>query len=183
MDILVHNLEVVLSHYKESFKKKEYNIESEEIDLLMEVFNISQIKKIENRQYWGRELGMCWQRLIVELFKSKDNTFKPAYKKGNDELCDLVSGNDAIDTKYRIGSGDSGTIKKFKAYSKTLSNDGYKPIMLILRKDNLPQAISACNSSGWDVKIGEESFDYIKQKTNYNLDTFLFKYKNGYKVF
>ena len=68
MDILVHNLEVVLSHYKESFKKKEYNIESEEIDLLMEVFNISQIKKIENRQYWGRELGMCWQRLIVELF-------------------------------------------------------------------------------------------------------------------
>ncbi|MGK7883007.1 MAG: hypothetical protein AB4057_00065 [Crocosphaera sp.] len=50
----------------------------------------------------------------------------------------------AIDTKYRIGSGDSGLHKKYKAYGKMLRQEGYEPILLILRKDNFPAAIKAC---------------------------------------
>jgi hypothetical protein len=43
-------------------------------------------------------------------------------KEGSDEFCDLVVGNDAIDTKYRIGSGDSGTLKKFRQYGQELQD-------------------------------------------------------------
>ena len=33
----------------------------------MEVFGITPEMKRENRQYWGRQLGMCWQRLVTEI--------------------------------------------------------------------------------------------------------------------
>ena len=80
----------------------------------MRTFGITQLIKNENKQYWGRELGMCWQLIVTELCKTNCPNFKPAIKLGADEPCDLVLGEYAIDTKYRIGSGDSGTLKKFK---------------------------------------------------------------------
>jgi hypothetical protein len=55
---------------------------------------------------------MCWQRLISELCKKTCTDYDLAIRESRDELCDLVVGKDAIDTKYRIGSGDSGTLKK-----------------------------------------------------------------------
>jgi len=33
----------------------------------MLIFGLTQEIKAQNKQYWGRELAMCWQRLIVEL--------------------------------------------------------------------------------------------------------------------
>ena len=47
-------------------------------------------------------------------------------RQGADELCDLIAGKDAINTKYRIGSGDSGTLKKFKQYGRKLEGDGLR---------------------------------------------------------
>lgn len=64
-------------------------------------------------------------------------------------------GNLAIDTKYRIGSGDSGTLKKFKAYGPTLEEKGFTPVLLIVREDNLGAAITACNAGGWTVTTGQ----------------------------
>ncbi len=86
----------------------------------MDVFGISPIIKKENRQYWGRELGMCWQLLVTETCKAYCSSFQPAFKVGSDEPCDLIVDGYAIDTKYRIGSGDSGTLKKFKLYGPLL---------------------------------------------------------------
>lgn len=59
-------LEQILARYQNSFTEKVYAEENEEHDILMDVFGISPIIKKENRQYWGRELAMCWQLLVTE---------------------------------------------------------------------------------------------------------------------
>lgn len=164
----------ILTRYQSSFSAKVYNSENEDHDILMDAFGLTPTVKRENRQYWGRELGMCWQLLVTELAKDKCSDFKPALKINADEPTDLFIGNDAIDTKYRIGSGDSGTLKKFKTYGKLLKEEGYRPVLLILREDNLPAALAACRVGGWTLIIGEdECFKYLKEKTNYDMKSFL----------
>ena len=53
---------------------------------------------------------------------------------GADEPYDLTVGSQAIDAKYRIGSGDSGFNKKCKSNASLLKNEGYEPVLLILRE-------------------------------------------------
>ena len=149
MNSLIDLLNNKLSNYQKSFTNKVYSEENNEIDLLMKVFKISPELKRENRQYWGRELGMCWQLLITEICKHYRKDFQNALRIGADEPCDLIVGNYAIDTKYRIGSGDSGTLKKFKKYGPKLREMGFIPVFLILRTDNLPAAMTACEVGQW----------------------------------
>lgn len=176
------SLERILKQYGQAFAAKAFSDESTEEDDLMLVFGLTQQLKAENKQYWGRELGMCWQRLVVELSRQTRNDFGPGIREGADEICDLVIGTDAIDTKYRIGSGDSGTLKKFRQYAARLTNLGYKPVLLILRNDNLPQAITACVAGGWNVKIGSQAYDYIEVATGFHLQTWLQSKKNAYAL-
>src|SRR3954462_11606740 len=91
-----------LASYRDSFTSKDYGEENEDHDVIMDLFGISPELKRENRQYWGRELGMCWQLLVTALFRATIKNFAPGYREGADE--------------HRIGSGDSGTLKKFKTY-------------------------------------------------------------------
>lgn len=128
-------LEQILARYQNSFTAKIYAEENEEHDILRDVFGIYPIIKKENRQYWGRELG--------------------------------------IDTKYRIGSGDSGTLKKFKSYGELLRNLNYDPVFLILRQDNLPAAITACQKGTWKVYTGDDSFEFIQTISGFDLKSFL----------
>jgi hypothetical protein len=79
----------------------------------------------------------------------------------------------AIDTKYRIGSGDSGTLKKFKQYGKALQTKGFSPVLLILRLDNLPAAIQACTVGGWKILLGNDSFKFIKEESGFDLLVYL----------
>lgn len=168
------DLESILGAYQESFTGKIYNNENNDSDLLMEVFGITPELKRENRQYWGRELGMCWQRLVIEIFKAgRPDDYGDAIKTGGDEPCDLVVGKYAIDTKYRIGSGDSGTLKKFKTYGKDLRAQGYEPLFLILRTDNLPAAITACNVGTWKVLTGDESLKFVEDESGFKIREFL----------
>ena len=117
-----------------------------------------------------------------ELCRQKCTSFAEGIRAGNDEICDLVIGDRAIDTKYRLGSGDSGTLKKFKEYGARLQQKGYEPIMLILREDNLPNAIAACIRGGWTVKIGEETYQYIHEATGVDLQAWLKQRKNQYAI-
>lgn len=166
-------LKVILSQYRNAFTDKEYNEENEDHDILMDVFGITPLLKRENRQYWGRELGMCWQRLVCEAFRLNCVNYKPAVRIGGDEPSDCGIGTDVIDTKYRIGSGDSGTLKKFKQYGKMFQEQGLTPVLLILREDNLPAAIGACKVGGWKIHIGDGTFDYIKAKSKFDLKAWL----------
>jgi hypothetical protein len=168
-DQIENLLKVILRQYQSSFSDKIYGEENDDYDPLMRVFGITPSLKRENRQYWGRELGMCWQRLVTEVFKANCLDYQPALKIADDQPCDCILGRDAIDTKYRIGSGDSGTLKKFKQYGKLLQERKLRPILLIVREDNLPAAIKACRVGGWKVLQGEESFDYILDRSGFDL--------------
>ena len=80
------DLEIVrplVNHYYESFLKKTYGGENSDRDFLMELFNISPDLKRENRQYWGRELGMLWQLLVTAVVKGHfPMEYKPSLKIG-----------------------------------------------------------------------------------------------------
>jgi hypothetical protein len=175
------NLLSIIQKYTENFSGKSYSEESEEIDVLMEAFGITQDLKKENKQYWGRELGMCWQLLVTEVFRNSCEDFRPAEKFGNDEPADFFVGKEAVDTKYRVGSGDSGTLKKFKQNGEILKGKDLTPVFLFLRTDNLLAAISACKVGGWSIYMGDDSFEYIKKRTGFDLKKWLINLKNNAK--
>jgi len=112
---------------------------------------------------------MCWQLLVTNVLSHHCREYSPAIKIGGDEPCDCCVEKDAIDTKYRIGSGDPGTLKKFKSYGKLLRDRGYRPVLLIVREDNLSAAITACVTGGWTVLQGQATFDYIKELSGFDL--------------
>lgn len=175
-------LEAILTTYQRSFASKVFGDESAEEDELMLVFGLTQTAKAANKQYWGRELGMCWQRLLVSVYKQTSSSFAGPIREGEDEICDLRVGNDAIDTKYRIGSGDSGTLKKFKQYATRIDGLGYRPVILILRNDNLHAAITACIAGGWTVLAGPDAFGYIRESSGVDLKTWLRERKDKFAI-
>ena len=59
----------LIRRYQDSFTQKVYDVENDDTDPLMDVFAITPDLKRENRQYWGRELGMCWQLMISEVVR------------------------------------------------------------------------------------------------------------------
>ena len=166
-------LRSVIRSYHGLFSNKVYSDENDDLDVMMNVFGLVPAVKRENRQCWGRELGMCWQLIVTELFRAAGMGFQAGYREGADELCDLITNKDAIDTKYRIGSGDSGTLKKFKHFGNRLTELGMRPVLLIVRDDNLPAAIGACITGGWTVFTGEATFSYITEKTGVDLKAWL----------
>lgn len=166
-------LNKVLYRYAESFTNKVYVDGFNDTDVLMEAFGITQELKSENKQYWGRELGKCWENLLRDLFEATCEDFRPPIRFGQDEPADFFCGNDAIDTKYRVGSGDSGTLKKFELYGKLLQEKGYRPVFLFLRSDNLYAALSKMDAGGWVRYVGDDTFEYIKEKTCFDLKTWL----------
>jgi len=172
----------IIQGYHVSFSGKVYGDENNDHDVLMDVFGLLPAVKREHRQYWGRELGMCWQRIVTELFRANVKNFKPGYREGEDELCDLIAKRDALDTKYRIGSGDAGTLKKFRQYGERLTNLGFRPVMLILRDDNLPDALSACRAGGWTVLTGSATFQYIRTATKVDVQQWLLSLKEEFHV-
>lgn len=173
----------ILKHYQNSFKNKEYDIDNNDHDVLMDVFWLSPETKRQNRQYRWRELGMCRQLLVTEVARNKCPTeFKPAQKIGKDEPIDLIIWKDAIDTKYRIWSWDSWTLKKFKTYWNMIEKMWLNPVILILREDNLPAAITALNVWNRDVYIWDACFAYIKNKTWYDIKEFLEWLKNKFSI-
>jgi len=176
-----NKLDAVLKKYSRSFVDKVYSEENDEQDLLMQAFGITPELKRENRQYWGRELGKCWETLVIEACKEL-KTYKPALRLGADTPCDLIVDKYAIDTKYRVGSGDSGTLKKFKSYGQLLRKNGYIPVFLFLREDNLYAAMTACKVGTWDIYIGKDSFKFIEKMSGFDMEDYLTKRANGFLV-
>jgi len=182
-ELLLTEVSELLKQYSDSFSSKVYDEENNDCDPIMNIFNISPELKRENRQYWGRELGKFWERLVVAIFKNtRPDLFKPAQQFGRDEPFDLIVGNYAIDTKYRVGSGDSGTLKKFKQYGKMISDLGYEPVFLMVRDDNLPAAITAIHQGGWTVYTGEETLNFISDISGLNMHQFLESFNDLYFI-
>lgn len=167
---------------------KKQQVEKEH-DLLMDVFGVTQMQKKEDAQYWGRQLGALWQKVVTSVFQNSDNVkgftgpiVVPDSRGKTDEPADLSGNGYAIDTKYRIGSGDSKFNKQFKTNASILVSKGFKPVLLILRTDSLSNAIRAAKNGGWVVYSGESAFDFIKKQTNFDLKSYLEASKLKYDI-
>ena len=177
-----NSLREILDRYRESFQRKVYTPENNDSDVLMDIFGITPQLKREHRQYWGRELGMCWERLVSELCRNLRSDYGPALRIDSDVPCDFTVGQTAIDTKYRIGSGDSGTLRKFRSYGPLLREHGYDPVLLILREDNLRAAIAACERGGWNILTGQETLDYLERITEFDVEAYLSDIAGRYAI-
>ena len=179
----VNELDIMLSgvlrRYQSNFSDKAHVDAYADTDILMETFGVTQEIKRENRQFWGRQLGKCWELLVIELCKYTCADYRESIRIGVNEPCDLVLGSDAIDTKYRIGSGDSGTLRKFRQYGSLLLESDYRPVMLIVRDDNLPAAIRSCEVGGWAIYTGEATFDYLRNKTGFDIHDWLCQHRDA----
>ncbi len=184
MPELKDKLGEVLDKYSKSFSDKVYTDDFNDTDVLMNAFGVTQELKSENKQYWGRELGKCWENLIRDLFEATCEDFEPPKRFGADEPADFFVGKDAIDTKYRVGSGDSGTLKKFEQYGIQLQEEGFRPVFLFLRTDNLKAALSKMNAGGWTILMDDATFQYIQEKTGFDLKAWLIELeeKGTYKI-
>jgi hypothetical protein len=176
-------LKKILEQYNNSFTNKIYEDSNNDTDILMDLFGITPELKRENGQYWGRELGMVWEKTTKELLRNCEG-FREAKPKefGANSPVDYFIGNLAIDTKYRVGSGDAGTLKKFKQYGNMLKEKGYEPIFLFLRKDNLPAAITAAKNGGWKIITGQDSLNFIKEKSGLEMESILLSYEDTYLI-
>lgn len=175
-------LKQIITKYHKSFSSKKFNEDAEQdIDLLMGLYGLTVETKRENKQYWNRELGSIFELLCSTIF-SDINGYKPKENIGNDSPYDFILNDLAIDTKYRVGSGDAGTLKKFKAYGSELKSMGYVPTILLLRTDSLPAALTALYHGGWKIYQGDECFDFIKSKSGFDLKKYLIDNQNKFII-
>lgn len=164
------NVARIVMHYQNKFQQKTFVSLNPTSDILMDLFGITYEQKQENMQYWNRELGSLWEEITKEIFRTNSSFREPLGDEfGTDKPVDYFLGNMAIDAKYRIGSGDSGTLKKFKYYGEMLKQKGYNPIFLILRDDNLPNAITAAQNGGWTIYTHKGTFDFIINNSRFDI--------------
>ena len=177
-DKLDHYLE---SYYNSFFKKAHTPDNFSTLhDVLMDVYGVTPKQKHESSQFWGRQLGALWQKLVSAVFEQSSlvqNYTGPIRITDNDgkldEPADLSGNGYAIDTKYRIGSGDAKFIKQTEKNAAILNSMNLKPVLLILRIDSLANPIRAAKSAGWQILEGIDSFDFIKEQTGYDLYNYL----------
>ena len=55
----------------------------------------------------------------------------------------------------------------------SFQEQGLRPVLLILREDNLSSALNACRSGGWNILIGDAAFDYINSASGFDLKSWL----------
>ncbi|MGV2437782.1 MAG UNVERIFIED_CONTAM: hypothetical protein LVT10_25185 [Anaerolineae bacterium] len=60
-------------------------------------------------------------------------------------------------------------LKSLNSMENYLQERGLRPILLIVREDNLPAAIKACHLGGWSCFAGKQSFDYILDRSGFDL--------------
>ena len=87
---IAKKLSAILKKYQGNFSDKVYVDDYDSTDVLMETFGVTQELKRENKQFWGRQLGMCWQLLVVELCRSTCSDYGNALRFGADEPCCYV---------------------------------------------------------------------------------------------
>jgi len=169
----------VVDGFRASFARKDFIARETDPDILMDVFGLTPEVKLSHPQYWGRELGSCWERLVKSACAdaSVPVSFPPPGSR--DTPCDIILGAHAIETKYRVGSGDSGTLQKLQANGATLRAAGLEPILLILRNDSLPAAMTAARAGGWRILADGDAFGFIETELGVDLRSFMIREAQG----
>lgn len=163
----------VLDGFRAKFAAKRFKARRDEPDILMEVFGITPEVKRKNPQYWSRELGSCWEGLIVAACQRMGVPHRVPEKGCNVTPCDLVIRNIAIEIKYRVGSGDAPTLRNLKSNGQVLNAAGYETILLLLRDDSLPGALQRARTGGWKTLEACEAFAFIQDQVGVDLKAYL----------
>ena len=169
----------VFAKQEQLFQAKEHDNSLPEEDVLMKRFEITSLDKLTNKQYYNRELGKVFETLCKKTFRHKHNDRckdAPIVKKKGGrtyEPFDLIFDNYAIDFKYRLGSGDSGTLNRLRKSVLWALEKGYEPVYLILREDNLDPVLKALQRLGARIIQGEDTFRFIEEESGVNLREYI----------
>jgi hypothetical protein len=162
-------LRQILLSYQTSFSSQQTTADTRDPDILMKLFGVTSDTQKENRQFWGRHLGVCWEKLVTTLFKSTVPNVQGGYRQGRKTLCDLIAGTNAIDTKYRIATSQPAVRAELQRHGGILQAAGYNPVLLVLREDNLRDATQQCEKGGWRIYAGAAAFEFINAETGTDL--------------
>ena len=55
----------IFEKYRMDFKHKAFPDYNGDTDALMNIFGITPSTKNQNMQYWGRQLGACWESMLL----------------------------------------------------------------------------------------------------------------------
>jgi hypothetical protein len=96
------------------------------------------------------------------------------------DLCDFVfvkndSEKYAIDTKWRFISNDAKTVRQIAFSAIQLKKLGFIPILLVKRpaKESLESPLKRFSKSGWLVYHDEDSLNFVKQMTDFDLKKYI----------
>nr|WP_250807483.1 hypothetical protein [Neorhizobium tomejilense] len=176
-----NQLEGILGKCRDAFAARKFEDLESSTDLLMQSLSVTPSMKAANRQYWGRELGIAWENLLKVIWKTADGDCHFPMSGDPDHPCDIVGSRFAVDAKYRVGSGDSGTLQKLRRNGATLRESGKEPILLVFRDDSLRSSLAAAKAGGWTVKHGEETLRFVKEELGFDLRSFLSKQAPAFK--
>jgi len=174
-------LDSLVKKYRRAFQEKLRGISDSgvfglppEETLLMKLFALEPNIYLMNRQYFNRELGSLFEKMVKALLKTTNSKrYGNAVVVGKTQLCDCTFGQDAIEVKYRYYSGDAKTVRLYRNAAPKLISMGLKPVMLIFSTDNLRSAIKSFIKHGWQVKEGDDMAKYIKQLTGFDIKRYL----------
>ncbi|MNU30449.1 hypothetical protein D3C71_189490 [compost metagenome] len=170
---LLESLDRILVDYRDRFRKKKFTVKPERDDLLMRVFKITPEIKKRNMQYWSRHLGFAWEKLLKAALSEADKTAVFPLPGDKQKPCDMIAGEMAIDAKYRIGSGDSGTLQKLQKNGRILHELGYKPVLLIFRDDSLASSLAAARGGGWTIYEDKHALVHAETLFNFDMSAYL----------
>lgn len=173
LDRLSDELRLVLAQCRAGMDAKEYSEESTLVDPLMTALGVTLSDKRAHPQFFGQMLGMCWEQLVYRLLGETTPQFKPPVRVGRLEPCDFVLRDMAVDMKYRIGSGDSRTIRNIRRNGRFLTELGLRPHLAILRTDSMQSSLDSLRLGGWTILEGQETVDFVSRESGFDLVAWL----------
>ena len=75
--------------------------------------------------------------------------------------------------RQTAAAGRAATYAKWRLHGEYLLMQGYRPVFLVLREDNLRQAAKQCQEGGWTIYAGPSAFDYLRELTGVDLKAWL----------
>jgi hypothetical protein len=162
----------ILDAQRRSFEAKVHRPRERGSDLLMEAFGISPVQLQSHSQYWSRQLGMCFERLVRAACEHRSECRLPL-RTGGREPWDLEFGQEAWELKYRLGSGDAGTLSRLADNAGLARERGLAPVLLILRSDSLRAATARAAAGGWEVVCGERALAHVRRRSGFDLHAWL----------
>lgn len=95
------------------------------------------------------------------------------------DLCDFTFINSeinyAVDTKFKFNSNDSNTVREISNSAIHLIEMGFKPVLLMRRPEIESQQspIKRFKKSGWVVISGNDSSNFIKELTGFDIQEWI----------